>query len=166
MTENIAKFLCKNSKFLIINAQSNAANTGFSSIKKYRNFDALIINERELREELRNKDEKIEHLMKQISKKYLIKNVIATRGSEGSILYDFKKNRFYYCVAFANNIIDKIGSGDVMMSVIAGFLKLKSDPGLALFISSIAAGKSVESLANSHPVNKLGLKKSLSHILN
>ena len=41
-----------------------------------------------------------------------------------------------------------------MMSVIA-VLKLKCDPGLALFISSIAAGKSVESLANSNPVNKL-----------
>ena len=81
-------------------------------------------------------------------------------------MYNFKKNKFHYCVAFANNIIDKIGSGDVMMSVIADFLKLKCDPGLALFISSIAAGKSVESLANSSPVNKISLKKSLSHILN
>ena len=166
VTDRIAKFLCKNSKFLIINAQSNAANTGFSSLKKYKNFDALIINERELREELRNKDEKIEILIRKISKKHLIKNIILTRGSEGSILYNSKNNKFYYCVAFANNIIDKIGSGDVMMSVIAGFLKLKCDPGLALFISSIAAGKSVESLANSNPVNKISLKKSLSHILN
>ena len=79
-------------------------------------------------------------------------------------MYDFKKNKFHYCVAFANNIIDKIGSGDVMMSVIAGFLKLKCDPGLALFISSIAAGKSVESLANSSPVNKIESKIAFPYI--
>ena len=53
---------------------------------------------RELREELRNKDEKIEILMKQISKKHLIKNIIATRGSEGSILYDFN-GYFYYPIS-------------------------------------------------------------------
>ena len=166
VTKKIANIFCKKSKFLIVNAQSNAGNIGLHSINKYYNYGAIIINEKELREEFRSKDDKIEILMKKVSKKYLIKNVVVTRGSEGSVLFNMKKSKFYYCAAFANNIIDKIGSGDVMMSIIAGLLKINCDPELALFVSSIAAGKSVESLANSNPVNKINLKKSLSHTIN
>ena len=55
----------------------------FSKIK-YKNLKCLIINEKELRQELRNKNEKIENLMKSFAldqkisnlKKYFIQNNI------------------------------------------------------------------------------------------
>ena len=54
------KFLYKNSKFLALNAQVNASNVGYHTIQKYKNVDFVIINETELRHELRDKNSNIE----------------------------------------------------------------------------------------------------------
>ena len=90
--------------------------------------------------------------------------LIVTRGGKGVILID-KKNRFYKCGAYAKNIIDKVGSGDTLMAVLANFLKNKIDFELSLLISSVAAGFAVESFGNSKIVNKKEIIKSLYHIL-
>ena len=66
-------------------------------MKKYKNVDCVIINNSELRHELRNKIDKIEKLMKVVSKQLRVKNLIVTRGSEGAILYNKLKNKFEYC---------------------------------------------------------------------
>ena len=54
----------------------------------------LIINEKELRNETRDKSSKIENLMMNLSKDRNLKNLVVTRGSNGSILYSRKKNNF------------------------------------------------------------------------
>ena len=54
------------------------------SMRKYNKIDCVIINETEIRHELK-KNEKIGDLMKQLSKER-IKNLIVTQGRKGSIL--------------------------------------------------------------------------------
>ena len=58
ITKKLAKLLCKNSKYLALNAQSNASNIGYHTIQKYKNVDCVVMNETELRHELRDKNEK------------------------------------------------------------------------------------------------------------
>ena len=48
--------------------------------------------------------------MKKLSFIQKIKNLIVTRGNEGSILLN--KNKFFYSDAFAKKAVDKIGAGD------------------------------------------------------
>ena len=55
ISEKNAKLICEKAKFLALNAQVNAANIGFHSLKKYRNVNSVIINEKEIRHELRDK---------------------------------------------------------------------------------------------------------------
>ena len=81
-----ANIICSNSKYLAVNAQINSGNIGYHSMKKYKRCDCVIINERELRQEFRDKNKKIEILMKKLSFIQKIKNLIVTRGNEGSIL--------------------------------------------------------------------------------
>ena len=69
-------------------------------MRKYKNLKCLIINEKELRQELRNKNEKIENLMMSFALDQKISNLIVTRGSLGSILLDKKSKKFYYSDAF------------------------------------------------------------------
>ena len=57
ITDKIAKLLIQKSKFIAVNAQLNAANIGFHTISKYKKADLVIINENEMRHELRNKSE-------------------------------------------------------------------------------------------------------------
>jgi sugar/nucleoside kinase (ribokinase family) len=77
----LAKLLCKNSKFLALNAQANASNTGYHTIQKYKGVNCVVINETELRQELRDKNEKLDILTKKLTKMIGINNLVITRGS-------------------------------------------------------------------------------------
>tara|TARA_B100001057_G_C22870379_1_gene958565 strand:- start:8779 stop:10302 length:1524 start_codon:yes stop_codon:yes gene_type:complete len=165
ISKKSANMICKNSKFLALNAQVNASNIGYHTIRNYYNFDTLIINEKEIRHEMRDKVSKLEILMSNLSREKKIKNVIVTVGSSGSILYAKKLNKFFYADALAHKIIDKVGAGDTMLSVIGLCLKSKIDYNLTLLISSLAAAQSVESIGNKNTIKKLKILKTLESIL-
>ena len=72
-----ANLICKYSKYLALNAQVNAANIGYHSMRKYKNIDCVIINEKEIRHEMRNKNGKIEtEILKiEVDNKQAIENI-------------------------------------------------------------------------------------------
>ena len=160
-----SNLICKYSKFLALNAQINAANVGFHSMKNYKNINCVIMNDRELRHELRNKNEKIEILMKKFSKDQNIINLIVTQGDQGSIFYNKKENRIIYSAAYTKIAIDKVGAGDAMLSVIALCLKSVFKKELALLISSLAGAQSVKTIGNKESINKTKILRSLNSIL-
>ena len=165
ISKKSAKLICKNSKFLALNAQVNASNIGYHTIRNYNNFDVLIINEKEIRHEMRDKVSKLEVLVSSLSKEKNIKNLIVTLGSKGSILFNKNKNKFFYIDAYANKIVDKVGAGDTMLSLIAPCLKSRINSNTSLLISSLAAAQSVENIGNKYTINKLKILKTLENIL-
>ncbi len=165
ISKRSAEIICKKSKFLAINAQVNAANIGYHTLKNYNNFNTLIINKKELRHEMRDKNTKLITLMKKLSKEKKIQNLIVTLGGNGSILYNYKKNKIFHADAYAKNIVDKIGAGDTMLSLIAPCLKSKIDIELSLLISSLAAAYSVENIGNKNSIKKIDILKNLENIL-
>jgi len=165
VTKKMAKFLCKNSKFLALNAQANASNIGYHTIQKYKDVDCVVMNERELRYELRDKNEKIEILIKKLTNMIRIRNLIVTRGNSGAILYNSIKKKYFNCPAFASKVVDKVGAGDSMLSVMSILLKLKFQSIIALFLGSLAGALSVGELSNKVPIGKVKLLKYLYHIL-
>jgi len=165
ISKKSANLICKLSKYLALNAQVNSANIGYHSMRNYKNIDCVIINETEIRHEMRNKNEKIEILMKELSNKQNIENLIVTRGTKGAVLYNKRNKKFNLCEAYAKSSVDKIGAGDAMLSIIALCLKSDFDRELALFTASLAAAQSVESIGNKTPVNKVQILKTLENIL-
>jgi bifunctional ADP-heptose synthase (sugar kinase/adenylyltransferase) len=165
ISKKSADLICKLSKYLALNAQVNAANVGYHSMRNYNNINCVIINETEIRHEMRNKNDKIEFLMKNLSLKQNIKNLIVTRGTSGSILFHKKDKKFNFCGAYAKTAIDKIGAGDAMLSIVALCLKCGFDKELALFVGSLAAAQSVESIGNKKSVNKIQILKTVENIL-
>ena len=67
--------------------------------------------------------------------------------------------------AFASKVVDKIGSGDTMLSILALCLKAKLNKHLALLIGSLAASQSVSSIGNKFLIDKINLKKAIEHTL-
>ena len=61
ITEKIARKICNKSRFLVLNSQLNAANYGHHNIKKFNKSNCIIINESELRHELRDKVKNLRH---------------------------------------------------------------------------------------------------------
>ena len=86
ISKHSAKYITNRSPFLAVNAQINAANIGHHVISIYNNFDVGIINEQELRHELRNREGNLNHLMKALCKKLKIENLIVTQGTGGARL--------------------------------------------------------------------------------
>ena len=80
-----------------------------------------------------------------------------------TILFNAEKNKFHYCPAFASKVVDKIGAGDAMLALLSCALKREFSPDLALFMGSLAAAQSVETIGNSTQVSKAQLLKTFGH---
>ena len=165
ISKKSANLICKLSKYLALNAQVNAANVGYHSMRNYKNVDCVIINEKEIRHETRDRNSKIEDLMKSLADQQNIKNLIVTQGSSGSVLYNKKDKKFNSCEAYAKTSVDKIGAGDAMLSIIALCLKSKFNGKLALLAASLAAAHSVETIGNKEAIYKTQILKTLDNIL-
>ncbi len=153
ISQKAAKTFSSIKKFFSLNAQINASNHGYHSLRKYKKIDNLIINENELRHEMRDKIGNLEKMAFQLIKDLKINNLIVTRGKNGAILIN-KKDKAIYCPAFANKVIDKVGAGDAMLAIISLCMKIKIPNDLALFLGSLAGATAVENIGNSKFINK------------
>ena len=169
ISKKIASTICKKSNSLALNAQVNASNIGYHTIANYKNFSTLIINEKEIRHEMRDKNSKTEFLMKKLSVEKNIQNLVVTKGEKGSIMYhknkNKNKNKFYYSAAFAHKVLDKVGAGDTMLALVAPCLKSKINVEVTLLIGALAAAQSVETIGNKHTIDKLKMLKTLESFL-
>lgn len=163
LSSSIAKKIKKFKKFISVNAQINAANIGYHTIDKYYGVDSIVINENELRQELRDKTGDIKTLAKKLILEKKIKKLIVTQGKKGVIMMD-NKFRLTYCPAFAKNSVDKVGAGDAMLSVTSLCLKMRMDPELTLFLGSIAAANSVETIGNKSSITFEKIDRALEYM--
>ena len=81
------------------------------------------------------------------------------------LIYDKKYKKIYKCPAFASKVVDKIGSGDAMLALLSICLQKGYDKSFSLFIGSLAAAQSVETIGNSKRVNKVQMLKTIEHLL-
>tara|TARA_B110000008_G_scaffold279621_1_gene327537 strand:- start:1299 stop:2819 length:1521 start_codon:yes stop_codon:yes gene_type:complete len=164
ITPKIAEHISKSDKFISLNAQVNAANIGTHSIRKYHNVNCLIINESELRHEMRQRQGDIENIA--ITLKDMINSsyVAVTQGKNGALIINGNKVP-ETSPGFASQVVDKIGSGDALLALLSVCLFSNFDEKLSLFIGSLAAAQSVETVGNSYPVSKIKLLKTISHLL-
>ncbi|MBH30588.1 MAG: transposase [Candidatus Marinimicrobia bacterium] len=163
ISKGMAKYMTEKSPFIALNAQINAANIGYHTMDKYKRVNCVIINETELRHELREKQGPLEPLIKGLSQKLESPYIVVTQGSDGATLYNRQLDEFFLCPAFASKVVDKIGAGDAMLALISILLFKDTTPDLSLFIGSLAAAQSVETIGNSIPVAKIPLLKSIQH---
>ena len=164
INQKIIDLLKKKSKYVVANSQLNAINKGYHDLKRFKGVDCMVINESELRYEMRDQNNKIETLMKKLKKDLKLNKLILTRGAKGVISLN-KQDKFYYCGAFSDRVIDKVGSGDCLMSIISLFSSVKSDEYLSLLTGSLAASEAVQNFGNGKIANKNLILKSIKHIM-
>ena len=165
ISDSMAKTISKASSYMALNAQINAANRGYHTMDKYDKADCVIINESELRHELRSREKNLKSLMKVLAKNLQTQNVVVTRGTDGAILFNKKKNVFIECPAFASKIVDKVGAGDAMLALLSATLRAGYDEKFSLLIGSLAAAHTVESIGTGNSVNKETILRTVQHIL-
>jgi rfaE bifunctional protein kinase chain/domain len=164
ITPRVAEHISKSGKYVSLNAQINSSNIGTHNIQKYNDIDCLIINENELRHEMRQREGDASKIALDLKNIISAKYISVTQGKNGAFLIN-NHGKIESCPGFASQVVDKIGSGDALLALLSICLFKKFEEDLALFIASLAAAQSVETLGNSVPVSKTKLLKTISHLL-
>lgn len=165
LSKSSLKILMGSSKFKALNAQINSANIGHHTMSKYKNYDLVIINETELRHEYRDRESAVEGLMKKLQKDISPETLVVTQGRGGAKALINGSKSIITCPAFASKVVDKVGSGDAMLSLLSICLSAKLPIHFSLLISSLAAAHSVETVGNKDPFSRKSLMKILQHSL-
>ena len=118
----------------------------------------MVINESELRYELRDKHSKIPELAKILFKKVSVQNVIVTRGIYGSVLINKKNNLIISCPAFYKNSIDTVGAGDTFFAICSIAIGSKIDKRISMMMGAISAGFAIDQIGNKFYYNFQTLK--------
>jgi sugar/nucleoside kinase (ribokinase family) len=80
----------KSKKRIFVNAQINSSNFLYRSLDKYKNVDSIIINETELRQDLKITFIKHRFLAFKLIKKNKLKILVVTMGSKGVLFVNNK----------------------------------------------------------------------------
>ena len=97
--KKIAKLISSKSKFLFINSQINSNNSGQHTLEKFKNANCVLINETEMRHELRDRvsSTKKPNIFAFKKTKIKIYNCYK-RGNEGSVFYESRKKRLSHAL--------------------------------------------------------------------
>ncbi len=118
LSANAIDVLCRQSRFLAVNTQSNAGNHGFNMISKYPRADYVCLAQREVALETRNQQLTAEEMAEHVSAKLDCPRVMITRGNAGT-LYHTVPDRFARVPALATRVVDRVGAGDAVLCVTA-----------------------------------------------
>ncbi len=164
ISKKLIDLLTKKAKYLALNVQTNSANTGFNLATKYKCSDYVSIDEPEIRLAARDKHGNLEKIMKSMLTQLNCKNLMVTRGPQGSLSYS-KEYGFHKTPAFASKIIDAVGAGDAFFAYTAPCAKLGFSQDLTSFIGNAVGALAVQIICNRSPVAVVDLMKYITRLL-
>tara|TARA_B100000287_G_scaffold399550_1_gene417960 strand:- start:428 stop:1936 length:1509 start_codon:yes stop_codon:yes gene_type:complete len=129
-------FLSGNEKLFAINAQSNAGNKGFNYIHKYKNVKYMILDEQEMRLEMKDRKGSIKDLNFKFITNKEIEAVITTVGSKGCV-WNTKKS-YNEVPALKGSVKDTVGAGDAFFGMVSSLLYLGASLDLSCFLGNVA----------------------------
>jgi rfaE bifunctional protein kinase chain/domain len=164
ISQDTARLISGNAKFLAVNTQTNSGNRGFNVISKYPTADFICLNDLEIKLEERNNPGTIFDKVKSVAKKLSCSLTIVTQGKEGSICYQ-SEEEIIIVPAFAKQVIDRIGSGDALIAI-ASICAVQHSPAIITgFIGNAAASVAVSTVGHRKSIEKVPFKKYLSILL-
>ena len=164
LTPELIELLCRKSKFLAVNTQTNSANTGYNTINKYQRADYVCIDEPEMRLAHQDKFGRLEDLISKTAKKLKCGHVTVTRGHLGSLTYS-KKEGFFETPIFSKEIVDRVGAGDAFLAVTAPCAAKGIPSDLLGFIGNTVGALAVRIVGNRTPVEPIPLFKFMTALL-
>lgn len=153
ITPKIIKFIEKNAKCFAVNTQTNAANSGYNMITKYRNPTYVCLDEPELRWAAQERYLDVEAVARKILKTIKSKSLIVTLGKSGSLGIN-RSGQLNRTPIFSTVVIDTVGAGDAFFSFTAPCLAKGMPLDLVSFIGNVVGALAVQIVCNKKPVEK------------
>lgn len=164
MTPKIIELLSKKARFLCVNAQGNAGNSGHNPISKYPSADCISIAQHELVLEFRNCHLEPEEMVTEIAKKMNCKNVVLTRGKYGTMCYR-QGEGISSVPAIAAKVVDRVGAGDAVLSLVSMASCRNAPLDLCGFLGNAAGAEAVAIVGNKNSIDKIPLIKHMESLL-
>jgi rfaE bifunctional protein kinase chain/domain len=149
---------------LSVNTQSNAGNLGFNSITKYVGSKRVFLNGSELRQEYRNQDRTLEDITFDLADRMSCEEIFITAGADGILCWT-KTDGMRKIPGFAPKIIDRVGAGDSVLSVITLLRQNSIDVEICAFFGNIAGAILVGSMGNSSQLSVYEINQLADKIL-
>lgn len=163
-TDEVVEVLCRESRFLALNTQSNAGNLGFNLISRYARADYIALAEAELRLEYRDRRGDLRPMLKDLSGRLNCQRVVVTRGNRGSLAYSPDEG-FVEVPAFATRVVDRIGAGNAFLAITALCAVQQVPLELLSFIGNVAGSEAVASVGGRDPIQQIALCRHIEHLL-
>ena len=134
LNEELINLISKKSKFLAVNTQTNAGNSGFNVISKYPKVDYVCLDEREIRLACLDKKSDLIDLIPKVGKKISCNKIIGTHGPHGCIV--FSSDILKTVPAFSESVVDTMGAGDALLSLTSPLVALGTPIEIVGFIGN------------------------------
>src|SRR4029077_7333350 len=116
------EILQSQSKFLAVNAQSNAANVGYILINKYKKTNFICIDAMEAQLAVHDKHANLSDVVaKQLPAIIDCPNIVVTHGRAGCFASG-KDGNVVHIPAFNSTVVDTVGAGDAFFVIAAPML--------------------------------------------
>lgn len=155
LTPELMERVQKESRFLAVNAQTNAPNYGFNMITKYKRADLVVVDELEARLATHEKDAPIEDVILKLG----FKKIIVTMGAHGAVGFD---GAFERMNAYTDKVVDTMGCGDAFLSIVAPYAAAGASMKDLLILGNAAGAIKSGIVGHSKSVTKDALGKMLN----
>ncbi|MBI5125715.1 MAG: cytidyltransferase, partial [Planctomycetes bacterium] len=158
------ELLCRKSRFLAVNAQTNSMNFGFNPITKYPRADYICIDENEIRIAMADRFSPVKELAEEVVNRMKCKKAVVTRGHYGSVAYE-PGSGFSETPIFSSKVVDRVGAGDAYLAVTAPCAARDLDKEILGFVGNVAGAIKVATVCNRTPVESVQLFKFITTLL-
>jgi bifunctional ADP-heptose synthase (sugar kinase/adenylyltransferase) len=164
VTRRAVDLLCERSRFLAVNTQLNAANSGYHVLSKYPRADFACLHEGELRMDARDLRAELPALLEATALRMDARAVMATQGKSGTALFTRSRGVFR-CPALATMVVERIGAGDAVLALSSVATAAGLAPDLVSVLGNLAGAQMVAVMGNSSSIRKARLVESVRHLI-
>lgn len=164
LSKNAIDLLCAKSKFLAVNTQANAGNRGLHTISRYPKADYISLAEAELRLEMRTREGDFIDLIEKLQERVDCPLVTVTRGKLGIMCYK-KGTGCSQGPGFTQSFVDRIGSGDAVLSVTSPLAAIGTHPDILAFVGNLAGSEAVKTVGHRSSLEVDAFKRLATSLL-
>jgi rfaE bifunctional protein kinase chain/domain/rfaE bifunctional protein nucleotidyltransferase chain/domain len=164
LSTNARSILCDKSKFLAVNTQANAGNNGFHTISVYPRADYISISYGELCLDMRKRHGEVQEMIDTLRTRVECDQITVTRGKNGIFCWN-KKFEMSHAPAMTQHFVDRVGSGDAVLSVTSPLAAVGADPFLMAFLGNLAGAEAVKTVGHRSFMTRSGIMKQVQSLL-
>lgn len=165
ITPGTIRTLQEKSRFLAVNAQTNAGNHGFNLITKYARADYICIDGHEARLAVSDKFGDLASIVGEaLPARIACKRLIVTGGLHGCITYDAAVG-IRQIPVFTRTVVDTVGAGDAFLAISSPLVAAGGDMERVGFIGNAAGALKVGIVGHRSSVEKVPLVKFLTTLM-